>query len=142
MSARMIDLVTSFRYRHGLGDYSPYFDALERGEALGRQCDGCGRTWFPPRLTCACGACAGAWRLLPGQGQVTAVSEGPIALPLTDRKAQGAFALIAMDGACNAALGRLAPGTPAVVGTRVRLSVDPGLRAHPAQAAIYEAVET
>ncbi|MCL4765852.1 MAG: hypothetical protein KJZ80_06460 [Hyphomicrobiaceae bacterium] len=141
MTARTVDLTTTFRYRHGLGDLTPYFDGLERGEAMATICSDCRRTWFAPRLVCACGSGACTWVRLPGTGVVVAATEGVSALPLTDRKVHGAVALIAMDGADNAVLGRLVEGAKSVAGIKVRLTVDPQARSHPVQAALYRPVD-
>lgn len=141
MAARIVNLTTTFRYRHGLGDLTPYFEGLERGEAMATTCRDCRRTWFAPRLVCACGSRACSWVQLPGTGVVVAATAGVYALPLTDRKVHGAVALVAMDGADNAVLGRLSEGTKCAAGLKVRLTVDPLARSHPVQAALYRPLD-
>lgn len=135
--AATIDLAFTYRYRHGLGALSHYFDGLERGEAHATRCASCGRTWFPPRLVCACGSDKTQWARLAGTGEVRAVTEGTMAPPLDAPRPSGCFALIAMDGADNLAIGRISETGPVVRGSWVRLVADPHHRAHPAQAAAF-----
>lgn len=133
----MVEITTAFRYHHGLGDLAPHFAGLERGEAWATRCPACNAVWFAPRLICRCGARGLHWVRLPGTGNLLAATEGEVAIPLTGRTIACATALIRMDGADNAVLGRLGDGTAAKPGMRVRLGVDPGPRVHPVQAAWF-----
>lgn len=137
MTARVIALTTAFRYSHGLGGLSPWAEGLERGEALATRCSACKRVWFAPRLVCICGGREMEWLTLPGTGVVRTACEGSLTLPLTDRSGVWPLGLVAMDGADNAVLGRLATRAAPLPGLRVRLTLDPGARAHPVQAALF-----
>jgi len=136
-----IEITTSFRYRHGLGDLAPHFAGLERGEALATRCPACKAVWFAPRLTCRCGERALDWVRLPGTGTVLVSTEGEVSIPLAGRTVVCATALIRLDGADNAVVGRLREGTAARPGLRVRLGSDPRPRFHPVQAAWFLPVD-
>ncbi len=112
----------SLRYSHPLGERGPYFAGLQGGRAIASRCPACGRAWFPPRHCCVAGF---HWEPLAGTGTVVVATDG--------------FALIAMDGADNLALGVLRE--PAQVGDRVRIALTPGPTEHPAQAVFFQ-VET
>ncbi len=118
-------------YRYSLGALKPYFDALKRGIALASNCSRCGTAHFPPRLGC-CGEAGDVQFVeLSGLGVVVETTQG--------RQSTGdtAFALIAMDGASNCALGRLAYKN-ASKGDRVKLGTAGGQPRHPAQHAIFD----
>lgn len=117
----MIPLVTTFHYTHPLGARGPYFDGLRQGRAVASRCAECGRCFFPPRYCCGSEL---RWEELPGSGTVVVATNG--------------FALIAMDGADNLALGVLRE--PASRGWRVCIAVAPGPAAHPAQAVFFQVV--
>ena len=89
---------------------------------LGLEGTVCGRGWFPPRHCCGAGF---QWEQLAGTGTVVAATEG--------------FALVAMDGAHNLALGAIRE--PARAGYRVRLTLSAVTTEHPAQASFFQ-VET
>lgn len=115
----MIPIVTTFHYTHPLGARTPYFKGLLQARAVANRCGACGRGYFPPR------ACCGAdfqWEELAGTGTVVAATDG--------------FALIAMDGADNLALGAMRE--PALPGCRVRLMLASEPTEHPAQAAWFQ----
>jgi uncharacterized OB-fold protein len=80
------------------------------------------------------------WTELSGHGRLIAVSISETMLPFSSGREKRAFGLIALDGAENAAFGRLAgdPGR-ARAGQRVRLARAPGTWPHPAQAAWFVA---
>lgn len=85
-------------YQLPKGRLAPYFDALQRGEAMAEVCGACGRIQFPPAGRCgSCGASAMAWQPLPGSARV---------IYRTDT-IEAAFALVRFDGADNAALVRI-----------------------------------
>ena len=85
-------------YRLPKGRLTPFFEALQRGEALASVCEACGFAHFPPALACTrCGSAAFAWRRLSGAASI---------LQRTDTPEQ-AFALVRFAGADNAALVRL-----------------------------------
>ncbi len=123
----MITLETTFRYRHAFGDREPYLDGLRQARAMASRCAGCGKAWFPPQLHC-CGHID--WVELAGTGTVRALTEG-----------DECWGLIALDGACNLALGRVERGLQE--GARVRLTARPISGDHPAAAVWFIAtVET
>lgn len=115
----MIPLVSILHYRHPLGARAPYFEGLRQARAIASRCPTCGRAWFPPRHCCATGF---HWEELAGTGTVVAVTDG--------------FALVAMDGAENLALGILPAA--AAVGCRVVLATAPLPVEHPAAAAVFQ----
>ena len=117
----MIPILTTFHYAHPLGARGPYFDGLRQGRAMASRCAECGRGSFPPRHCCGREL---RWEELPGSGTVVAATDG--------------FALIAMDGADNLALGVLRE--PAMPGWRVRMAQTPETVVHPAQATYFQVV--
>ena len=133
---RRLDL--TMHYAHPLGEIAPYFQGLEKGLAVAARCPTCKRTWFPPRLLCPEHGRATAWTELSGRGRIVGVSLSETVLPFGAEKARRAFLLVAMDGAENAAFGRL-DGDPdsARVGMAVRLKRAEGDWPHPAQAAVF-----
>lgn len=132
--ALSVDLSISLRYSHGLGDLSPYFAALTRGDALATRCEPCRRTWFAPRLVCACGSRDISWRPLAGSGVLQQVTSGRTLLPGTPIAGTFAFALIRMDGADNLCLGRIMVDDRELhAGQRVRLALAARSWVHPAQ---------
>ena len=108
-----------FRYQHPLGARAPYFEGLSNGRAMASRCSVCARISFPPTRCCVS---AFQWEELPGTGTVVVATDG--------------FALIAMDGADNLALGVL--HAPAPAGQRVRMTLAPGAVGHPAQAVFFQ----
>ncbi len=114
-----IPIEMQFRYQHPLGARAPYFDGLLQGRAMGSRCAVCARVSFAPALCCTSDF---QWVELPGTGKVVAATHG--------------FALIAMDGADNLALGVVL--APALVGQQVRLCLAAGPAAHPTQAAFFQ----
>ena len=133
-SAMTVNLEIGLRYAHGLGDMSPYFSALTRGEALATQCKACQRTWFAPRLICACGSRDVTWWPLAGKGILEQVTNGRALLPGTNIADIFAFGLIRMEGADNLCLGRVLVGDrEAKPGQLVRLVKATRNWVHPAQ---------
>jgi uncharacterized OB-fold protein len=143
MSGAPTDLELRLRYAHGAGALQPYFDALVDGRALASRCPNCGRVWFPPHLHCPDDGGACGWVELEGQGQVVSATETHGRLPLADAVAEHVFVLVAMQGADNAAFGRLKPGPGGQdpVGRRVHLIGISEPPPHPAQAALFELLE-
>ena len=136
--ALTIPIELRLRYAHGLGGLSPYFAGLERGVAMATRCHDCHRTWFAPRLTCACGGRVLEWVELSGRGTVTALTRGRATLPGTGIVAEFGFALIQLEGADNLCFGRLGRTASQLCrGSAVRLSRAEGPWAHPAQCAEY-----
>ncbi|MBM3598465.1 MAG: hypothetical protein FJX35_09645 [Alphaproteobacteria bacterium] len=133
-------LTFSWRYSHGLGALAPFFAALTQGRALATQCPSCRTTWFPPRMTCPDHGPLAQWRELAGVGTVMTVTRTTLSLPLTGRGAAAVMALIAMDGASNLVVGRIAGAMDAEPGARVRLAVDAGATVHPIQSMVFEIV--
>lgn len=131
-----VPLAITFEYAHAFGALAPYFAALAEGRALGALCTVCSKTWFPPRMVCACGN-ATAWKELPGTGTVEAVTAGPGAVPLTTVSGELAFALVRFDGAGNLALVRCEPPGGIAVGIRGGLARAPLRGPHPASAAVF-----
>lgn len=126
-------------YAHPLGALAPYFEGLERGQAIASRCDACGRTWFPPRLSCP-GHGATVWAPLDGGGRIVSATVTESRLPFGGPSELHVFALVAMDGAENLAFGRVGAEPGAVLaGLRVRLARAPGAWPHPAQAAWFVA---
>lgn len=118
----MIALSMQFHYSHPLGERGPYFAGLQGARVMASRCPACARAWFPPQRCCGAGF---HWEQLAGTGTVVVATDG--------------FALIAMDGADNLALGVLRE--PARVGDRVRMAPAPEPAGHPAQAVFFQ-VET
>jgi len=136
-------LQLTFRYRHPLGARRAFFEALAAGRALASACATCGKVSFPPRARCPHDGHATGDRELSGRGRVLAASAGQLRLPLTERSEATTWLLVRMDGADNAVLGRLAPGSePAVAGDAVRLIADPGPVGHPIQRLAFAHEET
>lgn len=133
-----VDFDISLRYAHGLGDLSPYFSALTRGEALATRCDECERTWFAPRLVCVCGCRHMTWRALNGGGILLYLTSGLAIFPGTAIKGVFEYALIRLDGASNLCLGRVIAGelTPQP-NQRVQLVKSTQKWIHPAQSADF-----
>ncbi|MBX3631724.1 MAG: hypothetical protein KF695_02285 [Simplicispira sp.] len=120
-----VHLGISLRYTHGLGDLSPYFLALTRGVALATHCNICKRTWFAPRLICACQNRRMAWQPLDGGGVLRHWTSGRAVLPGTSISGEFAFGLIQLDGASNLYLGR-------VLGEAIRIEPNQRVRLLPA----------
>lgn len=77
-------------YTIPVGDLAPYFEALQRGDALARKCKGCGRVSFPARSQCAdCNGAEMQWHPLKGTARILFRTDG----------AGGSFALVQFDGA-------------------------------------------
>lgn len=127
-------------YQVRTGWLQPYLAGLATGTAVAWRCRDCGRTTFPPRRRCPCGCVAGDWTELAGTGTVVVTTTGPGQLPLSEDTSDLTFALIALDGADNLAVGRLAAGRLADArpapppGTAVRLERGPAPPAVPWQA--------
>lgn len=122
-------------YHHSLGALRPYFDGLRAGNAVATCCPRCGKTWYPPRLSCCALDLSKRWAELPGTGTIVAVTTGDGVAPFTETRLGTYLALVSLDGANNSALGWLAGfDGPPVPGTRVRLASMAESVAHPAQA--------
>ncbi len=142
MSDDIIDLDLNLTYAHGIAELKPYFDALAEGRALARKCSACGRVWFPPHAACPIDGAGCDWTELEGTGVVVSATCTHARLPLADTAADHVFVLVAMDGAGNAAFGRLLPSRSAdPVGHRVRIGKAGGDVMLPAQAAVFELIE-
>jgi hypothetical protein len=139
--APRIDLAFTWRYSHAFGALAPYFDGLRAGRAMATRCAACGRTWFPPRLACPAHGERTQWLTLSGEGQVAAATLTTVSLPLAGRGLRAWLALIALDGADNQAIGRIAADVSVRPGLRVRLAVDEEPVAHPAQAAVFVPID-
>ncbi len=138
----IVPLTLTLRYSHPLSDLAPYFRGLDQGQAIGTCCRACGRTWFPPKLSCPRHGGSLDWVELSGFGQIVSLTETSTTLPFGDIRADRVFALIAIEGAVNLMFGRLSPGeTPPKAGACVRLTRAPGNWPHPAQAAWFELVK-
>jgi len=138
---RYVSLDLGLHFSHPLGCLRPYFEALEQGRALGVRCETCARTWFPPRRTCCGNSVADNWTELAGEGTVLGITSGERSPPFTDSREPMSLALVALDGADNAALGWIANDQPAAPGSRVRLGVAAEHAVHPAQCARFEPVD-
>ena len=142
MTGTQVSLELSLRYDHGLGDLAPYFEALGQGRAMARRCTACGHVWFPPHAVCPEDAQPCEWLELDGTGTVVSVTKTRARLPFTETEQDHVFALVSMDGADNAAFGRLAADAGnASPGLRVRLVAGDGEAGHPAQTAVFECLE-
>lgn len=121
-------------YTHALGELAPYFEGLVSGIARATHCRACGRTWCPPRLTCACGASGAEWRVLSGHGVLVHATSGTVRLPLTAASPRlHHFGLVRLDGATNLMFARLAGAEAPRPGDRVRLARADASWSHPAQ---------
>lgn len=134
-SANTVALELTFAYAHAFGALAPYFRALAQGRALASKCTACGRTWFPPRMTCVCGAETESVEL-SGSGSVEVLTSGPGVVPLTTIAGELWFALVRFDGASNLSLVRC-DSAGIAVGDRGRLvpSSQPG--PHPATHVVF-----
>lgn len=129
-----VDVEIALRYAHGLGDLSPYFSGLIRGEALATHCDACKSVWFAPRLVCACQNRNLRWQRLAGSGVLCYLTSGRTVLPGTAISGEFVYGLIRLDGASNLCLGRIEIGTGLPEpNQRVRLAVAGRRWAHPSQ---------
>ena len=142
MTGIQVCLELSLRYDHGLGDLAPYFDALGQGQAMARRCTACGHVWFPPHAVCPKDAQPCEWLELDGTGTVVSATQTRSRLPFTKTEQDHIFALVSMDGADNAAFGRLAANAEnASPGLRVRLLASDSEMGHPAQTAVFKRLE-
>ena len=125
-----VDIRLALDYRHGVGAYARYFDALARGVALASRDRNSGRVSFPPRAVDD----PSQWFALSGVGEIVALTRGPSALPLARSSQDACFALIAMHGADNLCFGRIDESFGTVrEGQCVRLRAPADSVAHPAQ---------
>lgn len=85
-------------YRLSAGRLAPWADALSKGRALGRRCDGCRRVSFPPLRRCTCGSDEASWQELSGEAEIVHRTAGQ----------EEAFALVRFEGADTLAVVRLA----------------------------------
>lgn len=133
-----VPLTLALRYDHPHGALTPYFRGLESGQAVAAQCPVCKRIWFPPHLICPHDRHETVWTELSGAGRIVSVSIASTVLPFNLERRRYAFGLIALDGAENAAFGRIAgdPEAPRA-GMGVRLARAPGAWPHPAQCAWF-----
>lgn len=61
------------------GGLKPYFEALERSEALASRCQECGRIVFPARIICgACGSDQIEWTALIGVADLVHRTDGAV----------------------------------------------------------------
>lgn len=117
-------------YSYSLGELKPYFDTLRNGEALGSKCPECQKVHFPPRLICEDDGTSTEWHQLEGTGTITEITT----------QANGeSFALIAMDGASNKALGHLTQSS-VKPGDRVKITQYDPEAEHPANCVVYTLV--
>lgn len=131
-------LTLELRYAHGVGDLLPYFEALARGEGRATRCAQCARAWFPPRLVCPRCHAGLRWIVLPGTGVVRAVTRSIGRLPFDLQSRPLVLALIAMDGADNLAMGRIAGTGDVRAGDVVRLVPDLAPRGGQTWSAVFE----
>ncbi|MBW3098312.1 Zn-ribbon domain-containing OB-fold protein [Pseudohoeflea coraliihabitans] len=126
-------------YTHGFGRLSPFFKALAGGRALASRCPACGDVRFPPRRLCLHDGAPTETHDLAGTGTIMRVTFTSTPIPPGTTAADEAFAEIAMHGADNRVLARLA-GSPDrfCPGTSVVLHPPAGERVHPIQALVFE----
>lgn len=116
-----VPLQISLDYQHALGQLSPYFAGLRRGELWATRCVRCNATWVAPRLVCTCGCPDVSWVTLDGRGTVQWVTRTSSALPATGIQSEMTFVLVRFDGATKLALARfIGPAEPGQ-GAQVRL---------------------
>jgi len=133
-----VPLDVSLSYRHSHGWLSPFFEGLTRSEAMGTHCPACGKVWCPPRRRCPIHEDALAWHGLTGVGTVLQATAFEDTLPLQSTSRLHVVALVRLDGAENAMLGRLGVALDvAYPGQRVRLAPAPYPTTHPAQSAWF-----
>ncbi len=103
---RQIEIVTlelTQQYAHSLGKTSRFFLELEARRFFATRCDGCGRTYSPPRSLCPDCLKITQWVELAGTGTVEAYSIMHFASGINDDVKQvelpGVFAYVLMDGA-------------------------------------------
>lgn len=138
VSAAALPLELRLRYTLTAGALRPYFEALQRGQALASRCPQCRRTWFPPRLLCPYDRRGTEWIALNGRGRIVNVTSGVSRLPLAQTSAHHCFALIALEGADNVGLARVIGDVATLLpGTHVRLIASPEAAPHPAQSACF-----
>lgn len=93
----MIPYQMRLDYTLRFGWLAPFFDALDKGDALGRRCTACEAVSYPPLRVCPCGERDGEWVRLSGRAEVLWRTTG----------ADGAFALARFLGAARMATVRL-----------------------------------
>lgn len=126
------------RYHHAHGWLSPFLEGLVRSEAMGTRCTVCGRVWCPPRRRCPDHDEPLAWHRLTGNGTVLHLTSFDGSLPLQSKIGLHVVALIRLDEAENAMLGRLGVTLQAVcTGQRVHLAPPADPTTHPAQNAWF-----
>jgi uncharacterized OB-fold protein len=133
-----VPLQIALSYRHAHGWFAPFLEGLARCEAMGTRCPVCGRVWCPPRRRCPDHDVGLDWHRLTGVGTVRHVTAFEGTMPFQSASRINVVALIRLDGAENAILGRL--GTTldvAYPGQRVRLRAPIGPTTHPAQNAWF-----
>ena len=125
-------------YSYSFGQLAPYFEALSNGQALGSLCCTCGQVNFPPRLICDKDGSPTQWHQLSGKGEIIEKTTG-----YDSQKRLVCFAMIAMDGAHNLALGRIEEVEIEPSGRVEIVSVhtDTGF-AHPARSVIFRGLCT
>ncbi|WP_417260265.1 Zn-ribbon domain-containing OB-fold protein [Celeribacter sp.] len=137
--ALTVDLKLSLGYHHGFGAMSPFFRALQHGQALGSCCPKCGDARFPPRHLCLHDRTPTEPKHLDGTGKIIRVTVGSIPIPLATPTQEQAFAEIVIDGTNNRVLARLS-GNPArfCPGSKVRLVPPQNAVPHPIQLLVFE----
>jgi len=136
-----LDLSLELDYRHGLGDFAPYFRALLQGRLIAAECPKCARSWCPPRPRCCEDGTVTEPKQLAGTGTVHAETLTTARLPFTETEGPVRFALVALDGVSGLTLGRMCdPEADVAPGMRVQLAPLETEPVHPAQALIFEPI--
>ena len=84
-----IEYNLTLEYQLQTGWLEPFVEGLQQGVAMGRACDACNITTFPPTRICECGQVDGKWVALSGLAHIVHRCDGT----------EGSFALVRFDGA-------------------------------------------
>ena len=69
-----VELSQTLKYRHSLGQLSPFFAALSESRIAGTRCLTCQRTYVPPRMSCPIDGGTAEWVDASTTGTVVATS--------------------------------------------------------------------
>lgn len=69
-----IELSQTLKYRHSLGQLSPFFAALSESRIVGTRCSTCQRTYVPPHMNCPVDGSTAEWENVSTTGTVVATS--------------------------------------------------------------------
>ena len=94
----LLHIEMSQRYRHAIGYPEPFYQGVERRVLRATRCEGCGRSWFPPRRFCDTDLEETGWYDLPGTGRVLAATRVHSPPPFGGIRAPYVLASVSLDG--------------------------------------------